>query len=184
MKRILVLLTSILLIAAIPYGLTACFPPDQQELDEHEQQLEEIAHQEERQAVLYWAEYAASIIDNDEQLRNWWDEFYKDYEGEELPPEAKETMKTQVSTLQERYEELHTIASELDTPDACSEAQQLLISYLDTIRSAASSRLMFYETSDTQYVDEARGLEAEGNTIREQFIQEYTDIAQEWNFTG
>jgi hypothetical protein len=92
-------------------------------------------------------------------------------------------MKTQVSTHQERYEELLAIASDLDTPDACSEAQRRLVSYLDTVRSAASSRLLFYQTSDAQYLDEAKELEAEGNTIREEFIQEYTDIVQEWNLT-
>jgi hypothetical protein len=187
-KRILMLLISILLIAAISNGFTACGPSEkaqqehQQELEEYEQRLEEVAQQEERQAVLYWAEYAASIIENDEQLRNWWED-YKSYEDEELTSEAEETMKAQVSTHQERYEELLTIASDLDTPDTCSEAQQLLVSYLDTIRRAASSRLNYYETSDSKYQDEASELEAEGSAMREQFIQEYTDIVQEWDLT-
>jgi hypothetical protein len=181
-RRILLLLTSILLIAAIPNGLSACIPSDQQDLEEYEQRVEEIARQEERQAVLHWAEYATSIIENDDQLRNWWED-YKGYEGEELTPEAEETMKTQVNIHQERYEELLAIASDLDTPDTCSEAQQLLVSYLDTVRSAASSRLLYYETSDSQYQEEASELEGEGNTIREQFIREYTDIAEEWDLT-
>jgi hypothetical protein len=182
MKRMLLLLTSILLIVAIPNGFAGCIPSDQQDLEEYEQRLEEIAQQEERQAVLYWAEYAASIIENDEQLRNWWED-YKSYEGEELTPEAEETMKTQVSTHQERYEELLAIASDLDTPDACSRAKQLLLLYLDTIRRAASSRLLYYETSDSQYREEAGELEAEGSAVREQFIQAYTSIVQEWGLT-
>jgi len=167
--------------------LTACGPSQAEQQRAYEEQVKEAvkAHQEqlkeqERQEVRAWVVYVKSVIENDVELKVWWNDFHDKYEGRVTTESIRQQQEELFYSYISKYETLYAEVSSFPYPASCQKAHQALLDYLSKQRPMVTNLIHYYQTGTEWYRIESNDKLMEAKGLRQQFFNECNKIAEEW----